>query len=1086
MAFQLNIPFYLFNVSLEMGGDFQVPLMDHEGVHLGEAGQKIAEKYRQELQEKFINEGSLVQILDEYRDGNFYKNQLQVAFPGAKDQISYPPFQLEFDYFSHKVDRGYWAILPSLGLESFGKNPEHLQKNLREVVELDFARNQRLTVVQEIIASIWYHTTELTQHPMALSILRPKEIDQGVSTLKKQWLNKVAHPLDISEVATYGRAAELEQFATLLKGKFNRNILLVGPSGVGKTALVWEIARQQKNRSSKLKIWETTASTLIKELTGEMGWRDNLSALSRELSDTSDILFIRNLMEMFKVGKSEGNTVSMAEYLRPYLSREEISLISECTDEELALIELESPSYLSYFHKIKLGEPTTELDFIILNKVRDLASHQRVNITDEAIREVISLNRRFTPYAGFPGKPIRFLESILIHQNDSFALSNQKTNVKIDRSDVIRYFCEESGMPLFIVDPETPMNLGQLEVAFNQQVFGQEQAVNTVVNLLAAVKTALTRSGKPIASLLFVGPTGVGKTELAKVLAHFMFGSRDRIIRFDMSEYSSYYDVLRLAGSDYFSEGLLSSAVRKEPFGVLLFDEIEKAHPNFYDLLLQILGEGRLTDNQGKLVNFCSSIILMTSNIGAEKFQQGRIGWQQTIDNQEVADQFMTAVQQFFRPELFNRIDLVIPFAPLDSNTVRNVVDREINLMLKREGIRFRRLDLQIDPEVKTFLAQTGYHSKYGARELQRTIREKLIIPLSSQLNQQDYDDQIIAKVNMENGLVNIQLDADPLGLDLLIEELEKSSYANYTSSLRRRTNTIKESHLYVQLTSRLQMLEQKKIEDNNLFWQDQKQVTQYTEYLNTQSNSEALEKQIVQYEMELGLACLNQGIYRPEIQEKIQEWEEQFFKLKLEILSRIYPETNTCHLAIYGHNPEAIGRFYVEILEQEKFEYEIQSVWFREKYYHDELQQKAEEKEWDAFSNHSPYLKEITRAEELNQRLKPPKTNDLCCGLELVIHGPAVFLFLEPEIGLQKWMLANNEEELYVLEANVAAQPTPDKIHRKDFFKKKTVRRVVDFVDGKQAFLKDKLDGNLKPLLAEVQEALRTHFQQAVDTSFL
>ncbi len=1086
MAFQLNIPFYLFNVSLEMGGDFKVPLMDKEGIYIGETGQKIAEKYRSELQDKFINEGSLIQILDEFRDGNFYKTKLEVAFPGAKDQISYPPFQLEFDYFTHKVDRGYWAVLPSLGLESFGKTPEQLQKNLREVVELDFARGQRLTVVQEIVSAIWFHTTELTQMSIKLSVPTPREIDQGEAAPKKQWLNKVAHLLDITEVATYSRTEELEQLATLLKSKFNRNVLLIGPSGVGKTALVWEIARQQKNRTAKSKIWETTASTLIKELTGEMGWRENLAALCRELGTTSDILFIRNLMELFKVGKSEGNNISMAEYLRTFLSRGSLNLISECTDEELALIELESPNYLSYFQQIKLEEPTTDLDFIILNKVRNLASHQRVEITDEAIREVISLNRRFTPYAGFPGKPIRFLESILIHQNERFALSTQSANLRIDRSDVVRYFCEESGMPQFLVDPEIPMNLEQLEKDFNQQVFGQELAVNTLVNLLAAVKTALTRRGKPIASLLFVGPTGVGKTEMAKVLAQFMFGSRERIMRFDMSEYSSYYDVLRLAGSDYFSDGLLSSAVRKEPFGVILFDEIEKAHPNFYDLLLQILGEGRLSDSRGKLVNFCSSIILMTSNIGAERFQQGKIGWQQVSKPEDISSQFMTAVQQHFRPELFNRIDLVIPFVPLDMETVRNVVEREINLILQREGIRFRRLELQIDDEVKNYLAREGYHPKYGARELQRTIREKLIIPLSQQLNQLDYDDQIIAKISIVDGMIDINLDADPLGLDLLIEELEKTNYANYASSLRRKINDLKEGHLYVQLISELQMLEQRKTEDQSRFWQDQQQVTQYTEFMSTQSKVETLEGQIEEYEMELGLSCLNMGAYRPEIQDKIQVWERQFFNLKIEILTRIFPDLNHCYFVIYGQNPETIGLFYQTIFEQEQFEYEIKAMWFRDRHYQEESHLIAEEKELGITSYRSPYLKEKVAKDGLKHPLKPPKHGDLCCGLEFQITGPGAFLFLEQEAGMQRWLFANDIEELYVVETGKTPFPVPDKIHRKDFFKKKTVRRVVDFLDGKQAFLKEKQDGSLKPLLAQLQETLKSQFELAVDTAFI
>ncbi|MEM1124086.1 MAG: AAA family ATPase, partial [Bacteroidota bacterium] len=186
-------------------------------------------------------------------------------------------------------------------------------------------------------------------------------------------------------------------------------------------------------------------------------------------------------------------------------------------------------------------------------------------------------------------------------------------------------------MPSFIIDPAVPMDLTAIKQQFNDNVFGQEKAVDSIVNLLASVKTALTKTGKPIASFLFVGPTGVGKTELAKVLAQFMFGHRDKMVRFDMSEYADAYSVMRLTGLSYGSDGLLTAAVRRTPFCVLLFDEIEKAHTNFFDLLLQILSEGRLTDSSGRLVNFCSTIIIMTSNIGASNLQSNRISLQQTV-----------------------------------------------------------------------------------------------------------------------------------------------------------------------------------------------------------------------------------------------------------------------------------------------------------------------------------------------------------------------------------------------------------------------------------------------------------------------
>ncbi|HQU60866.1 MAG TPA: AAA family ATPase, partial [Saprospiraceae bacterium] len=443
-----------------------------------------------------------------------------------------------------------------------------------------------------------------------------------------------------------------------------------------------------------------------------------------------------------------------------FLSRGEVVLISECTEEELARIELQSPSYISYFTQIHLKEPEGEvLEAIILDKVRDTAQLKSVHIEEEAIREAIRLNRRFSPYSGMPGKPIRSLESLLINKRST--LDKAAESLHISRSEVIHQFCEETGMPRFMADPAIPMDTVAIKADFNSKIFGQEAAVDSIVDLLAAVKTALTRTGKPIASLLLVGPTGVGKTELAKTLAEFMFGNRNRLVRFDMSEFSTPYSILRLTGTSYFTDGLLTSAIRREPFSVLLFDEIEKADPHFFDLLLQLLSEGRLTDNQGKLANFCSTIIIMTSNIGAQNLSQNPIGWTQEPEKEQVKAHFLSEAQKYFRPELFNRIDQVIPFAPLDKFTVRFVIEREVQLLRQREGIRFRRMNLQIEDPVLDFLAEKGYDSKYGARQLQRTIRDKLLVPLAKVLNTEDFDDQLDVKALVIEGEIQAISESD-------------------------------------------------------------------------------------------------------------------------------------------------------------------------------------------------------------------------------------------------------------------------------------------------------------------------------------
>ncbi|MEM8908430.1 MAG: AAA family ATPase, partial [Bacteroidota bacterium] len=837
---------------------------------------------------------------------------IRVPFKAAKDKISYPDFELEFEFYWRQLTTGFWGVVPVLGVESFAKEGAELEPRLMEAVRLEFTRHRRLQHVQRIVAAIWYDSIELQRQDLELSIPTPKDLENQEEEAHEPLLPKVAEVLTVNRRMVFGRKQELDQLIRAVKTSFNRNVLLVGPSGVGKTALIWEMVRQQKKRKIEGKVWETTASTLVKELTAETGWEDNLAFLCRELAPKNDFLFIRNLLELFEVGQYEGNSMSMAEYLMGFIRRGEINILSECTEEELARIELRSPNFLSLFQLIRLEEPREDLEEIIINKVNDLAKQQQMTLEQSAIEETIRLNRRFTPYAGFPGKPIRFLESILITQKQSWRKQKTKAERRISRAHMIQSFCEETGMPLFMVDPDIAMEPAQIKASFNQQVFGQEKAVEGVVNLLASVKTALTRSGKPIASFLFVGPTGVGKTELAKQLAAFTFGHKDRMIRFDMSEYSTPYAVGRLIGESYFSEGLLTAAVRRTPFCLLLFDEIEKADSGFYDLLLQILGEGRLTDSRGRLVNFCSTIIIMTSNIGAGNLQANRISWNQEVDTAEVSLHFMSAVQKHFRPELFNRIDQIIPFEPLGRATVRFVVEREIELFKKREGIRFRRMDLNIEPQVLDFLGERGYDHKYGARQLQRTVRELLIIPLSRSLNVEDFDDQLLINISMVDGAISVQVEADPLGLELLLEELDKINYADYASELRRQIYRLQEGHFYVRLLSEIDILEREKSQLKERFFLDKKRGERYAYYLQIQEKVAQLGKVIEEYESDLALATMALKPYKTSLVEELKAWEKRFFELKLEIYSRRYPASSQAKVGLYGSQIRRILDFYL------------------------------------------------------------------------------------------------------------------------------------------------------------------------------
>lgn len=1029
MAYPISIPFYAFKLHLSPGKYLLAPMTDSNALRLGEPLHLVAGRYAEDLQRKVLDKGVNQSLLDEYRGGDFLRGKLKVAFPAARDQISFPAFELEFDYYYNRQERGAWGIIPVLGIETFTPKLNDLEKRLEDALRLEFARNGRLHAVQDVVASIWYEEVELLQQEINLKTLGPKEVEEQQESPGERLLPQVARSLHIQQRISFGRRKALDQMTRALKNEFNRNVLVVGPSGVGKTALIWELSRQCEERKIPGKIWETTASTLIKELTRDTGWQDNLGRLCREMAGGRDLLFVRNLMELFEVGKYEGNEVSIADYLRSYLSRGDITLISECTEEEMALIELKSPNYLSLFQLIRLEEPRKNLEQIILKKLKTLAADKAAKISEEAIRETIRLNRRFMPYSGMPGKPIRFLESLLINESGR---GGQGKPATIKRSEVIRYFCEDSGLPAFIIDPGIPMDTERIRTHFNDNVFGQEAAVDHLVDLLASVKTALTRTGKPIASLLFAGPTGVGKTELAKVLAEFMFGHRDRLTRFDMSEFSSPFAVMRLIGSTYFSEGLLASAVRRQPFSVLLFDEIEKAHESFYDLLLQILSEGRLTDSQGKLVNFCSTIIIMTSNIGAEDAYGQRIGWSRENAGNEIQSGFLSAVQRHFRPELFNRIDQVIPFSPLDRLTIRYIIDREIRQLYQREGIKFRRMHLEIEEPVFDHLAEAGYNNQYGARHLQRTIREKLVIPLARILNTQDSEDQLLLRVVMKNYTPSILLEADPLGIELLLEELDKIQQADEVSELRRKIYRLRESPSYIHLLNEIELLERKKERKKKRFWENQTQADRYSLLLETREKIRALTREVENLEMELSLAGLDLSPYDTGAVNRATAWKEAFFGLKVDLFRRLNPDQDRCFLKIYGVRPAGIASFYKALLDRLGYEYTAVSVWFKEtspqKTVPDEI-----------------YAKKQIVWKEFPQIIEDGKRG-MCYGIEFKIEGPAAFLYLQEESGFQEWRLDSREKtSTYQVLVEKEAHPVPEKIHRKEYYQQQSARRLVD-----------------------------------------
>ncbi len=1043
----IQLPFPVVQLQLVNNPDqIVVPILDNNVLWVKASAQILAGDFANAYQDKRLDKGEYTSLLDYQVRAEFEPRVIDITFQAPKQEIAYRTLHVQFDYYVQTTPKGWWCVVPALGIEAFVVEENEIAKIVEEQIRLDFMSHERLRLLQGVLTTIWFDAAKLTSPAVTLKTYTPNEVLRLNETKKKQLLPDIGQLIKTKKQTLFGYTEVLQQLATTLKGNYSKNVLLVGKSGVGKTSLVWELVRQQRKYDLNVRIWETTASTLIKELTGDMGWQENLALVCKELQERGDFLFVRNLLELFEVGQYQGNNVSMAAYLREYLSRGEITLITECTEEEFARIEARSPNYVNNFQVITITEPKEdqELEQIILQKVQQIAQNEKIAIAEEAIKETIRLNKRYTPYAGFPGKPIRFLESILIGSKSlQETLAKKEQEFVLDRSAVIQSFCEETGMPPFMVDPAIAMDLEQVKQFFLKNVFGQDHAVDTLTDILAAVKTALLRQGKPIASMLFVGPTGVGKTEMAKVLAEFMFGSRDKMLRFDMSEFSTPYAVARLTGSSYFSDGLLTSAVRREPFSVLLFDELEKAHPLFNDLLLQILGEGRLTDSQGKVVNFCSTIIIMTSNIGAKKAQNNSISWSEGQDNEQVAEHFLSEVQQFFRPEIYNRIDQVVPFYSLPKDVVKFVVTREIELFKKREGILHRNIDFMLEDSFLEFLSDKGYNPKYGARALQRSLREELIIPLSYQLNQYDYEDKLVITVAAAAGELSLQIEADPLKFDLVLEELTHNEYMDYASILRQNIFQLFEGTFYVRMLSELDMLERKKRRKSTQFWKNTAETNRYTEFLTLQEKFEAHKNQIELYEEEMALASMALTSINVQLYEKMEAWEAAYFDLKLELYQTLEPQGGEIYLGIYGKEVKRMYEFYEALLTQKNYEWIARSVWYRESEYAKTVEKENDSGEMVSVSA-KEYVKQPFRLDDRN-KWKPERSDDLLVGLEIKVKGIGVDLYLNEESGRHKIDLGDKQVFQYWVQADLFDFKTPAGIHRKNFFvKMPKARRLI------------------------------------------
>jgi ATP-dependent Clp protease ATP-binding subunit ClpC len=556
-------------------------------------------------------------------------------------------------------------------------------------------------------------------------------------------LRTVAEPLGDKKLrGRFSRAWERDcEVADLVKRirLEQANVILVGESGSGKSsvlvAAVRHIEREVKEDHQDLgsgsdhtlyQYWMTSGARLIAGMQYLGEWQARCERLIEELSDINGVLCLDNLLELVRTGTGSGSD-SLATFFLPYLQRGELRMITEATPAELDACKRLLPGFVDLFQILPLPQFNREQALSLLNRVATIqAQNQKIEIKSEVSSLTYRLFRRFQPYHAFPGKSVAFV-------NELFDLALRNRQKRITINDAIAHFVQQTGLPEIFLRDELPLGYDEALEAFRQQVIGQDAACEAAAGLVTTFKAGLNDPQRPLGVLLFCGPTGVGKTELARALAGYFFGhshlfeshgSNDRLVRLDMSEYAGWSGAQRLLTGPDGEPSELIKRIRRQPFCVLLLDEIEKADADVFDVLLSVFDEGRLTDHYGRVTTFRSSIIIMTSNLGADKL--ARMGFET-----RGAPSYSREAMNFFRPEFFNRIDAIVQFNSLSKEMMRQITVKELRQISRREGLQKKNLQLEWTEDLIEHLLATGFDQRYGARPLQRTVESFVVKPLA-------------------------------------------------------------------------------------------------------------------------------------------------------------------------------------------------------------------------------------------------------------------------------------------------------------------------------------------------------------------
>jgi len=669
----------------------------------------------------------------------------------------------------HVSDESGWVAFVAAnaleGFSDFDSIPAFL-KTLPHVAQFNFMYSRWLAILDALLSKIdeakldeilsimsdpvRSQTTEFLSpmrndlEPNMRALLTSLE-EQGKAVVEDRTLEKFGRNLSaLAEQGLLPYAFYVDSTIKDLKNRLaregNRCFVLVGPSGVGKTAIIHELVHHMRRMEQEpLVFLEATTSDIMAGTMWVGQWQTKLKQLIEYLGAPRPVIwYIPDINNVLTAGTSAHGGESFSDLIMPHIEKGNLTIIGECTPEAYHRGIESYPPLRRLLACIRVNEPHQEESSKILIAARDMlvgryqAEDLEIELNDQILREISNMADRYYPGVSMPGRAVEILKEVVKSTIERSSGEERPPKIEITREEVIRTLAKGTGIPAMMLDDSISLDTEALTDFFQGRIKGQEDAIRAVADRIVLIKSGLTDPTRPLGVFFFVGPTGVGKTEMAKALATYLFGSPDRLLRLDMSEFKDYHSFEKLIGNprEPLSRSSLVAKIHQQPFSVLLLDELEKAHPNIYDLFLQVFDDGRLTDAHGNFGDFRQALIIMTSNIGGRAWTHSKPGFQER-GRVSPSESVTEEIKEFFRPEFINRIDKFVLFNPLDFESMRSIAEQEIRELLDRSGIEGRDLLIEVSPSVLSLLLRKGFSSIYGARPLKRAVEELVAMPLA-------------------------------------------------------------------------------------------------------------------------------------------------------------------------------------------------------------------------------------------------------------------------------------------------------------------------------------------------------------------